>query len=327
MMVVASTARRLVAPFALVVLAVSVVSLLLRHTDVQSSRLVAASVLAPFGIIVGAVVSALALRGSSLQSRVAVVVAPVLLLMVGTGTNPARLLCLPGFAGESGPIAGFTVYSHNVQWAEGSPELVAAQISRATADVVLLQEADRAFVADLRGRLGDRYQHVLQADAGQTLSLAILSRWPLVDTIDTSPARDQNPFLVATVESPERALRVANVHLSAPRGAELMDRWRAEYRTLTSGVFRADIVGGDFNGSRAHKPFQTLLDSGYADAHAEAGCGTGTTWTGLGFGPSLLHLDHVLVGEQWNVLGYRTVGRAGSDHTAVVATVAPRPEA
>ena len=71
---------------------------------------------------------------------------------------------------------------------------------------------------------------------------------------------------------------------------------------------------------------RTLADRGYRDAGELANDGWHPTWPANGtfdlLGMPLTQIDHVLVGDRLAALSMTTAGVPGSDHRAVVATVA-----
>jgi endonuclease/exonuclease/phosphatase (EEP) superfamily protein YafD len=319
-------ARRVIGFLGLAVLVGSSLALILRFVTVSRPLLALLVSAAPVGMLLGAGAVLVGVVPAGVWLRIALAGSVLIAVFGITGAHPIRALCLTSGSADDPTEGSLTVYSHNVLWSVGIPAAVAEQIIESDADVVMLQESDAAFVAALGEQLGDRYPYVVEAASTKTLSLAILSRWPLMDVVDTEDTIvGENPALIATVQPGDsqfgEPLRLANIHLSAPRNSALSPRWLAELQTLSERPFGADVLVGDFNASSAHKPFRQLLSAGYRDAHAEAGCGTGTTWTIFGAGPSLLHLDHVLVSEDVRVESYRTGGRANSDHRSMVVTV------
>jgi len=289
----------------------------LRLVALQRPLLILAVAIAPGVTLAASLALALGCRSVALGPRLAAVAVVSGLVVFGPGGG------LPfgcGNVDAAGP--GLVVYSHNIKVGEGDLAAEEEQIRSADPDVVMIQEGGLAFIADLEARLGDTYPHVARSRSDKKLAMAVFSRWPLDDVVDTTGLDwTQNPVLVMTVDSPFGLVRLANVHLSAPRGRSLAGRWQSEFETLAVNTDGADLLVGDFNSSPAHRQFRDLLATGYDDAQAEVGCGLGLTWAPLGRGPSLLHLDHVLTRHPLAAQEISVLGRAGSDHAAILAVV------
>jgi endonuclease/exonuclease/phosphatase (EEP) superfamily protein YafD len=120
-------------------------------------------------------------------------------------------------------------------------------------------------------------------------------------------------------------LTVLAVHPSPPVQA---DGFAADQAVVARTVaeLEPDLVVGDFNATGDHAPMRALADAGYRDVGELANRGWLPTWPTSGvfdvLGLPLAQIDHVLVGERLAALDLRTVSVPGSDHRAVVATVA-----
>lgn len=284
---------------------------LLRFMDFESPLLYLMVPLAPLAMAAGVAVT-LALR-SWRAAAAWTALALVGLAIALPGSTFPRTRCSITKSQD-----GLHIYSHNVSWEQGDPMAAARQIEATDADVVLLQEADAAFVSAVQDLLGERYPHETASASDKTLSLAVLSQWPLDEIEDTAQdSTEMNPFLGVTVRADSGPVRIVNLHLSAPRSGELQERRRNEYAHLADLTESTQIFAGDFNSSHSHAEFRRLVDLVGVDAHRAAGCGTGTTWSVLGAGPGLLALDHVLTGDGVSPAAHQIHGYAGSDHRAV----------
>ena len=84
---------------------------------------------------------------------------------------------------------------------------------------------------------------------------------------------------------------------------------------------------GDLNATLDHEPVQRLVDDGWRDAVELADEGFSPTWPAHGeyrpfLGP-VVAIDHVMLTDAWTVTEVGTVDVLGTDHLAVVATLAP----
>jgi endonuclease/exonuclease/phosphatase family metal-dependent hydrolase len=124
------------------------------------------------------------------------------------------------------------------------------------------------------------------------------------------------------------ALTVLAVHPTAPTDPE---QWRADHAAVLAAAEASDpdLVVGDFNATLDHPPMRALADHGWRSVEELANEGWQPTWPSNGlvspFGlplPSLVQIDHVLVGPRLAALSTHTVEIPGTDHRAVVAEVA-----
>ncbi|GAA3092376.1 endonuclease/exonuclease/phosphatase family protein [Streptomyces rectiviolaceus] len=136
------------------------------------------------------------------------------------------------------------------------------------------------------------------------------------------------PQTTAHVTVAGRAVRLVAVHTYYPLGDA--KRWDRDLTALTSVARDSGpdtVFLGDFNASLDHAPMRDLLASGgLTDTHAELGKGWARTWPAdKGLLPPLVQLDHVLHGSGLAGIsvGERTV--PGTDHRAVIATLALLP--
>ena len=89
------------------------------------------------------------------------------------------------------------------------------------------------------------------------------------------------------------------------------------------------MIVGDLNATMDHAPMRELVGRGYDDAATQAASGWQPTWPAAGevsrFGlavPSLLPIDHVFLSTGLRAVSTESVTIAGTDHRALVATVA-----
>ena len=274
-----------------------------------SLALIGLTPLLGLGLVV-AVVGAWRGRSATLRGATAAVTGIYLAAM-----NPASAVV--GCHG-SAPADAITVYSANVLVGQGRPHDIATSILDNQADIVLLQEVNWDFLDDLRNdpRLTEAYPHRAEGPDGAPLSGQIVwSRWPLGDL-------RTEPFVVSqlgtvTVESPQGPIELINIHTDSPSRVESIGPWHAQFHQLNGiATDRPTIMAGDFNATGDHRPFRTLLDQGWTDAHEPKGCGFDATWPAR---LPVLRLDHVLVTDHFEVLDVRLADPAGSDHLPVVA--------
>ena len=216
-----------------------------------------------------------------------------------------------------------TVVSFNALYGNGDPAELLAEAQALDADVLLLLEADRDYVARLDAAgAAQRFPFRLVSDASGGAATAMLSATPL-DEVELAP-EDEMRFAswAAHVRIGDETVRVRAVHPVPPLDGRSAV-WRDEIGALDTWAASTTgplVVAGDFNASAAHPAFRGLC----AGPGALAGCGSifaPPTWAPREWIPPVLPLDHVLTREL-AVLDRGAFRVSGSDHRAVWATVA-----
>jgi endonuclease/exonuclease/phosphatase (EEP) superfamily protein YafD len=148
----------------------------------------------------------------------------------------------------------------------------------------------------------------------------------LADQPLTDPVRLHTTF--QGWEATYDGLTVLGVHPVAPVDPA---GWRADHAVILAQAEadHADLVVGDMNATPDHEPMRRLDDAGFRDAGEVANVGWQPTWPANHVGvfpllPPVVRIDHVLIGEDLASLGTHTVDIDGTDHDALVATVARR---
>lgn len=283
----------------------------------------------PFGLPLYAaalVLLLLALARRATRSRVLVV--PLVVAVAGLALHAVWFAPLvsgsaPRAAADAPPSGLLTA---NLLAGAGDATGLVVAASEAGVDVLVVSEVTRADVEEMeRVGLSDVFPHRLgEAGAadGAVAATMVFSREPLelVETLDTT----FDGLLVRAGD-----LLVLAVHPAPPT---LFAQWKADHREILEVVEREhpDLVAGDLNATLDHAPLRALVDAGYRDAAELTNAGLAPTWPVdggpplLGLLPPFVAIDHVLVADRWTVTQTRTVDVAGSDHRAVLATVAPR---
>jgi endonuclease/exonuclease/phosphatase (EEP) superfamily protein YafD len=156
--------------------------------------------------------------------------------------------------------------------------------------------------------------------AGSPGGTMVLARTPLTDAAPIGPG--PNSWSVTW-----QGRRVLALHTAYPRRNAA---WRSDLAALADRA-RADppdLMLGDLNATRDHRPFRELLATGYRDAAEQAGSGWQPTWPVRGTShpwgvllPPSVAIDHVLVGRGLVATSTRTVVVGGTDHKALLATL------
>lgn len=304
--------------------------LLLRALDLSNPLLIAVVSLTSFAAIplvvgvVGAFVSqGFALRLSAgLVASVFFFVTTPLNAIIGCG--PADSHVAPsGVAGED----ELTILSANVLFSAGGADELATMIVDSDADVVVLQEMTPGVFSQLADNpLLAKYTHRDDTQSNSSFFTATFSRLPVTPrdmppyngriTTTTFPLAEANPL-----PSP---FTMTAVHLSAPMRPSIVPEWKEQLASLAQlPTDEPSVLVGDFNATSDHRPFRTLVASGWTNTHDEKGCGFDATFPSREFFPvPLLRIDHVLVSDHFEVVEVDVLAPTnGSDHLAVLATV------
>jgi endonuclease/exonuclease/phosphatase (EEP) superfamily protein YafD len=192
--------------------------------------------------------------------------------------------------------------------------------------LVTFEEIDPSAFAQLTsdGALrGLPYRYTVEGPA--PWGFAIASRYPF--SITQVLRNEGNPIVVdGTLALPGGRIRLWVVHTDAPiisqaRGLADLERIARLVRTTGEGRL---LVVGDFNASWGNRGFYAVVATGLADAAAARGKPFDMTWPQGEPLPPLVRIDHVLAGTGIATTKIATVNGPGSDHRALVATIAVR---
>lgn len=214
------------------------------------------------------------------------------------------------------------IYSHNVRFDAGDSGAIAAAITAADADIVVLQEVSPSFREQINQDPNlAQYPHRASEIVGAPAGIALWSRWPLTEPNLSYVAR--RPILEAMVNGPTGPFRVRGIHLASPVSDFDIPLWTEGLQDLGSYQIEGPtIVAGDFNSTADHSQFRTVINQGWTDVHRPKGCGFDATWPADGVVPfAVLRLDHVLVSPHFEVLSVDIGAANGSDHRPVITSV------
>jgi endonuclease/exonuclease/phosphatase (EEP) superfamily protein YafD len=200
-------------------------------------------------------------------------------------------------------------------------------------DVLILEEITFGGLERMEAAgLADLLPYRIGSPNGAVDGTMVFSRQPLGE-----PARLDTLFQSWQVEVGESgsagSVQLLAVHPQAPVPPAGPDVWRAEHAAVLEAAeeYDADLVVGDMNATADHRPIRDLRDGGWKDANDIANAGWMPTWPANGITPApglspptLIQIDHILVGPRLTVLDTKSVEISGSDHRALIATVALR---
>jgi endonuclease/exonuclease/phosphatase (EEP) superfamily protein YafD len=211
-----------------------------------------------------------------------------------------------------------TVMTTNLQFGGADPFALVKLVKQHHVDVLATQELTPQAVDLLRGAgLDKELPYTELAPFRDADGCGLWSRYP-IDRLPPLQARFQSPG--ALIKMPRRQVVVRVVHAFPPTTGPV---YRGDYAGLTRQVHQLDplmptVLAGDFNATADNSLFRRLMGSRYRDASEQAGSGLQATWAPTGW-PMLLHLDHVLVDQHFDVRSTQVLDLPGSDHSAVLA--------
>ena len=218
------------------------------------------------------------------------------------------------------------VLSLNVLGGSADPAAVVRAIEQHKVDVLVVQELTPGMVHRLVDAGIDillPYCHLdprpLAAGTG------LWARWPLAPLPPVPGMMAAAPR--ARIQPVEGwPVRVTGVHPKAPVRHNVR-RWQQELAAIRSSLVDTDgpqVVAGDFNASRDHRPFRDLLAAGFLDCAdaAQRRPWPGFTWPAGRWIPPIMRLDHVLVSRgSATVRSSRVIRVPGTDHRGVFAVI------
>lgn len=309
--------RRAVLAAAWVVLAgvaVFVAARILGFTDTQP-KLFALATLTAWLLVPCA---AIAIVAAVLRARTVAVVATMLLVTVGAWVAP-DLRWWSTAAAIEGPVT--VIAASNVGPDHTSVQAMAADVLAIDADVLNILELTPGDQVALRAAgIEEKYPYSIEDPQTGAHGSGIYSRYPIRngDVLYV----DGTPMARAIIELPSGPTTVVAVHTTQPlAGPRFLN---VELQQLQQHVEQIDgpvILAGDFNATRQHQAFRELLESGFRDAHLEAGRGWSATWPMGRRLPPFALIDRVVVSDGLTASSVAEVKISGSDHRAVVATI------
>jgi endonuclease/exonuclease/phosphatase (EEP) superfamily protein YafD len=249
----------------------------------------------------------------------------VLMLLHVTWVMPAFTGAAPAASPGSPRLRVMTL---NVLHDGATAQDVTRTVRAADADVVVLQEVTRRLWRGLAATgVRDTHPHAAGLSPRGRHDTVVLgrsrvARERLLDTVGDS--------MLVSVRLGARTVDLLAAH---PRYPELASAWRGDHATLAATVREVGpaVLAGDFNATYDHATMRRYRDLGYRSAAEILNTGWRPTWPANGHRevlgvplPRLVHIDHVMVARRMTAVTVEHLEVPRSDHTAVVAEVAPR---
>ena len=256
-------------------------------------------------------------------SRIGMAVAGVLTVLLA-------LTQLPAFLGTASAADGSTplvVMTLNMHYGGADAGDIVDTVRERDVDVLALVELTPDAVARPRRPRSRR-----PAAAHRAVATRDRIRERAVEPLPTHPGRRPRGLRAPTGGGDARARRPGGVRRGGapvapyPDGARRWSREMADLADWLGAVDGAAIVAGDFNATRDHQQFRSVLDAGFEDAGAQAGSGWQPTFPANRRRiPMLITIDHVLVSDGIVATDLDRIEIPGTDHATLVATLAVAP--
>jgi endonuclease/exonuclease/phosphatase (EEP) superfamily protein YafD len=232
---------------------------------------------------------------------------------------------------SSAPVAELKVMNINSQMGRAD----AAEIVRLVRDngigLLTIQEhtqalEDRLDAEGLASLLPHRISHPADGAAGN----ALFSVRPLTQVGILTDSPFQMPTVRLSMEAGDRsaALDVTNVHTQAPVDGRIR-QWRSDLEALGTLTGRPGnvLLIGDFNATYDQSEFRRVLAAGpdgrkSVDVATAVGSRLVPTWPMDGQALPGIVIDHIITSSQLRSAAYSVHPVAGSDHAAIMATLA-----
>ncbi len=244
---------------------------------------------------------------------------------------PLKRISLPaatGPSGESGSAPARTrlrLLTVNAQGGAADPAALLRTVRRHDVDVLAVQELTPRMVSRLAAAGLAEWLPFSHLDPRPgSPGTGLWARWPLSPLPPVAGLTAATPR--ARINPPGgRPVTLTAVHPLAPTHGNAAN-WQRELTLIRQALAAVDepqLVAGDFNASRDHRPFRDLLAAGFLDC-ADSGqrrSWPGFTWPAAGRMLPVMRLDHVLVSRPATVGMARAIRLPRTDHHGVLAAI------
>ena len=284
--------------------------------------------LAPLAVVPGT--AAVIIAAATARWLAGLLAIPAVLLLIWQLPPRRRISCqaAAGPSRESGSaltVSRLRLLTVNARHGAADPAALLRTLRTHNVDVLAVQEltphmVSRLAAAGLAQSLPSSHLDPRPGSAGTGL----WARWPLTPLPPVPGLTAAAPR--ARIDPPGgQPVTLTAVHPHAPmRGqADIWQRELALIRQTLATVDEPQVVAGDFNASRDHRPFRDLLAAGFLDCadSSQSRSWPGFTWPTAGGMLPVMRLDHVLVSRTATVRMTRAIRLPHTDHHGVLAAI------
>lgn len=220
------------------------------------------------------------------------------------------------------------VMTANVYMGQADPQAIVNMVRDERVEVLALQETSKRFIGGLeRAGIDDYLPYSQVSSSDGRFGNGLWSATPL-DSPSNDDVHSRSSFMPGgTLSFPggKGDVRFVSVHTTSPQPGS----WAQWSQTLDDlCAKRADtskryVFLGDFNASYDHTAFRNFLGDRFTDAARESGHGLVFTWPDDIRGvPRFVGIDHVILDRGMSAGQVRSEPVPGSDHAALLATIA-----
>ncbi len=230
----------------------------------------------------------------------------------------------PLFLGSSGARTDLTVMTANLRFGSADPNTVVRSATARHVDLLVLEEVTPTELVALdRAGLSELLRYRAGTPASTAAGTMVFSRYQLSNE---GALRLVNGGVAVDVAA-SRPFRLLAVHTAQPVSEP--GPWHDDLREVRKQAALAlgagpTMVVGDFNATRDHPAFRSVLGLGLRDAAEQANAGWQATWptsSRARYLRPVVTIDHVLVSKDFAPVRTSTVDVEGTDHRALVAAI------
>jgi endonuclease/exonuclease/phosphatase (EEP) superfamily protein YafD len=222
-------------------------------------------------------------------------------------------------------VVRLRLFTVNAQGGAADPAAILGILRSHDVDVLAVQELTPQMVGGLEAAGLAQLLPFSQLDPRPaSRGTGLWARWPLTPLAPVAGLKAAAPR--ARIEPVGgRPVTLTAVHSLAPmRGRAGI--WQRELTLIGQAMASVEgpqVVAGDFNASRDHRPFRDLMVEGFRDSadFGQSRSWPGFTWPAAGRSVPVMRLDHVLVSRTATVRMTRTIRVPRTDHHGVLAAI------
>jgi endonuclease/exonuclease/phosphatase (EEP) superfamily protein YafD len=228
-------------------------------------------------------------------------------------------------SGSAPAVVRLHLFTVNAQGGAADPAAILRVLRSHDVDVLAVEELTPHMVSGLEGAGLAELLPFSQLDPRPgSAGTGLWARWPLTPLPPVAGLRAAAPR--ARIDPlGGRPVTLTAVHTLAPMGGRA-GIWQRELSLIGQAMASVDgpqVVAGDFNASRDHRPFRDLMVEGFRDCadFSQSRAWPGFTWPAAGRSVPVMRLDHVLVSRTATVRMTRTIRVRRTDHHGVLAAI------